>query len=59
VVADKPLSAGVVVPDHAGQLTVISRAPVAARPKAFALTLEPEGGRSAPTGPMLLMGASE
>jgi anti-sigma-K factor RskA len=59
VVADKPHSAGVVVPDAAGELNMISREPVAVRPKAFALTLEPEGGRPAPTGPMLLVGSSE
>lgn len=59
VVADKPLSAGIVVPDSAGRLTVINSEPVAARPKAFALTIEPEGGRSSPTGPMLLVGSNE
>jgi anti-sigma-K factor RskA len=59
VVADKPLSAGVVVPDAAGHLTVINSAPVTARPKAFAVTVEPEGGRPAPSGPPLLAGSAE
>ena len=59
VVADKPLSAGVVVPDAAGHLTVISTEPVTVRPKAFAVTLEPEGGRPAPTSPPLLAGSTE
>src|SRR5262245_61741557 len=59
VVADKPRSAGVVVPDAAGHLTVISSEPVAARPTAFAVTVEPEGGRPAPSGPMLLVGSNE
>lgn len=59
VVADKPLSAGVVMPDAAGHLTVINSQPVAGHPKQFAVTLEPEGGRPAPTGPMLLVGSAE
>jgi anti-sigma-K factor RskA len=59
VVADKPLSAGVVVPDAAGHLTVVNSGPVAGHPKQFAVTLEPEGGRPGPTGPMLLVGSSE
>ena len=59
VVADKPHSAGIVVPDAAGRLNMISSEPVVARPKAFALTVEPEGGRPAPTGPMVLVGSSE
>ena len=59
VVADKPHSAGIVVPNAAGQLNMINSEPVAVHPKAFALTVEPEGGRPAPTGPMLLVGSSE
>jgi anti-sigma-K factor RskA len=59
VVADKPLSAGVVVPDAAGHLTVISSAPVAVHPKAFAVTVEPEGGSPGPTTPILLVGSPE
>lgn len=58
VVADKPLSAGLVVPDAAGYLSVVNGAPVKTRPKAFALTNEPAGGRPAPTGAMLLLGAN-
>ena len=57
IVAETPHSAGIVAPDAAGRLNVVSGAPVAVRPKAFALTIEPEGGRPAPTGPMFLLGA--
>jgi anti-sigma-K factor RskA len=59
VVADKPLSAGVVVPDRSSQMSVVNAGPVAGLPKAFALTVEPEGGRPSPTGPMVLVGQSE
>ena len=59
VVADKPLSAGVLVADSAGQFSVVNASPVAAPPKAFALTVEPEGGRPSPTGPMVLVGKSD
>jgi anti-sigma-K factor RskA len=45
--------------DAAGHLTVISSEPVGVHPKAFALSLEPEGGRPAPTGPILLAGSNE
>jgi len=59
VVSDKPHSAGVVVPDAAGHLTVINNAPVSAHPTAFAVTLEPEGGSPGPTTPILLVGSSQ
>ena len=59
VVAEKPLSAGIVVPDAAGELSIVTREAVAVRPTRFALTQEPEGGRPAPTGPMLLVGSTE
>jgi anti-sigma-K factor RskA len=59
VVADKPLSAGVVVADAGGRMSVVNAGPVAGPPKAFALTVEPEGGRPSPTGPMVLVGKSD
>ena len=59
VVADKPLSAGIVVLEPVGQMSVMNAGPMAGAPKAFALTVEPEGGRPSPTGPMVLVGQSE
>ena len=58
VVGDSLQSAGVVVPDAAGHLTVVNTGPVAAHPKTFAVTLEPAGGSPGPTTPMLLVGSS-
>ena len=57
VVADQPISAGIGEPTGAGELSVVSTPNAPARPKAFALTIEPEGGRPAPTGPMFLLGS--
>lgn len=57
VVADTPISAGIGEPTGAGELSVVSTPNAPARPKAFALTIEPEGGRPAPTGPMFLLGS--
>lgn len=57
VVADTPISAGIGQPTSAGELSVVSAPRAPARPKAFALTIEPEGGRPAPTGPMFLLGS--
>jgi len=57
VVADTPISAGIGEPTSAGELSVVSTPNAPARPKAFALTIEPEGGRPAPTGPMFLLGS--
>lgn len=57
VVDESPHSAGIVSPDAAGRLNVVTAEPISAMPKAFALTIEPEGGRPAPTGPMFLLGA--
>ena len=60
VVADnKPTSAGLVTPDAAGHLTVINSQPVAAHATTFAVTLEPEGGSTGPTTPVLLAGSSQ
>lgn len=55
VVADAPISAGIA--RHLGSGFNVNAANPGATPKAFALTVEPEGGRPAPTGPMFLMGA--
>jgi anti-sigma-K factor RskA len=57
VVADAPISAGLGQPTSGGELSVVSSPAAPARPKAFALTIEPEGGRPAPTGPMFLLGS--
>jgi anti-sigma-K factor RskA len=57
VVADTPISAGIGAPTSAGELSVVSSPNAPAQPKAFALTIEPEGGRPAPTGPMFLLGS--
>lgn len=57
VVADTPISAGIAEPTGTGELSVVSTPNAPARPKAFALTIEPEGGRPAPTGPMFLLGS--
>jgi anti-sigma-K factor RskA len=57
VVADAPISAGIGQLTSGGELSVVSTPSAPARPKAFALTIEPEGGRPAPTGPMFLLGS--
>jgi anti-sigma-K factor RskA len=57
VVADAPISAGIGQLTSGGELSVVSTPTAPARPKAFALTIEPEGGRPAPTGPMFLLGS--
>lgn len=57
VVADAPISAGLGQPTSGGELSVVSTPTAPSRPKAFALTIEPEGGRPAPTGPMFLLGS--
>jgi len=59
VAGNTPRSAGLVVPDADGHLSVVSSAPVTVHPNAFALTVEPEGGRPAPTTAPLLVGSSE
>lgn len=57
VVADQPISAGIAEPGSRGGFSVVTSPSVTTRPKAFALTIEPEGGRPAPTGPMFLLGS--
>ena len=58
IITEAPVSAGIVTPDETGRLNVVSTQPVPQRPKAFAVTQEPAGGRPSPTGPMFLMGSS-
>jgi anti-sigma-K factor RskA len=55
-----PISAGVFKPDAHGSATVINPPlPAGVQAKAFAITVEPEGGSSAPTMPIVLVGAGE
>jgi hypothetical protein len=56
IVADAPISAGIATPGASGEFSVVTP-PAAATPKAFAVTIEPEGGRPAPTGEMFLLGS--
>jgi anti-sigma-K factor RskA len=52
-----PASAGVFTPDARGNATIMKpAASLPANPKAFAVTIEPEGGVPAPTGPEVLVG---
>jgi anti-sigma-K factor RskA len=51
----KPISAGVI--DHGGPIDAwMMKLPQGMAAKAFAVTLEPEGGMPQPTGPMVLVG---
>jgi anti-sigma-K factor RskA len=51
----KPISAGVM--DHGGPINPwMMKLPQGMAAKAFAVTLEPEGGMPQPTGPMVLVG---
>jgi anti-sigma-K factor RskA len=52
-----PVSAGLVDANQQNGAVVVRLAPGLA-PKAFAVTLEPYGGRPQPTGPMVLVGAA-
>lgn len=53
-----PISAGVFSPLPGGKsYSMISNVPTGMTAKAFAVTLEPAGGRSQPTGPKVLVGA--
>jgi anti-sigma-K factor RskA len=52
-----PVSAGLVDANQQNGAVVVRLAPGLA-PKAFAVTLEPFGGRPQPTGPMVLVGAA-
>lgn len=55
-----PIPAGVFKPDSHGSATVINPPlPPGVEAKAFAITVEPETGSSAPTMPIVLMGAGE
>jgi len=55
-----PIPAGVFKPDAHGSATVINPPlPAGVQAKAFAITIEPEGGSSAPTLPIVLVGAGE
>jgi anti-sigma-K factor RskA len=51
-----PVSAGLVEPNQQNG-TVLVRLPQGLAAKAFAVTVEPQGGRPQPTGPMVLVGA--
>jgi anti-sigma-K factor RskA len=55
-----PIPAGVFKPDTHGSATLINPPlPAGVQAKAFAITIEPEGGSSAPTMPILMVGAGE
>jgi anti-sigma-K factor RskA len=55
-----PIPAGVFKPDARGSATVVEPPlPNGVEAKAFAITIEPEQGSSAPTMPIVMMGAGE
>jgi anti-sigma-K factor RskA len=55
-----PIPAGVFKPDAHGSATVINPPlPKGVEAKAFAITVEPESGSSAPTPPIIMIGAGE
>jgi anti-sigma-K factor RskA len=55
-----PIPAGVFKPDAHGSATVINPPlPAGVQAKAFAITVEPESGSSAPTLPIVMVGAGE
>jgi anti-sigma-K factor RskA len=55
-----PIPAGVFKPDAHGSATVINPPlPPGVQAKAFAITVEPEGGSSSPTLPIVMFGAGE
>jgi anti-sigma-K factor RskA len=59
-VSGAPIPAGVFKPDTQGSATVLNPPlPVGLQAKAFAITVEPEAGSSAPTSPIVMMGAGE
>lgn len=59
-VAGAPIPAGVFRPDARGSATVVNPPlPPGAEAKAFAITVEPEQGSSAPTSQPMLVGAGE
>ena len=58
-ILDKPVSAGIFGTEPGNKSRVfIQRLPELSRTKKFAVTVEPEGGRPEPTGPILLSGAA-
>jgi anti-sigma-K factor RskA len=55
-----PIPAGVFKPDARGSATVVNPPlPAGVEAKAFAITVEPEGGSSTPTMPIVMVGAGE
>jgi anti-sigma-K factor RskA len=55
-----PIPAGVFKPDAQGSATVVNPPlPAGTEAKAFAITVEPEAGSSAPTMPIVMVGAGE
>ena len=58
VTDSRKISAGLLRPDGAGHMRGVARTPSAIEPKAFAVTIEPEGGVPAPTGAMYLLGST-
>ena len=60
VTTPAPVSAGLLAPDAAGNLTTTLTTPAnVANPTALAVTIEPEGGVPSPTGAMYLVGAAQ
>lgn len=52
-----PVSAGLLAPDAEGRVTAMFDTPVSLpAPKGMAISIEPDGGVPAPTGPIVLMG---
>jgi anti-sigma-K factor RskA len=51
-----PISAGVFNPVTDDTNSIVAKVPPGTAAKAFAVTLEPAGGKPAPTGPMILVG---
>jgi anti-sigma-K factor RskA len=51
-----PISAGVFNPANGETNSIVAKVPPGTAAKAFAVTLEPAGGKPAPTGPMILVG---
>lgn len=59
-VSGAPIPAGVFKPDAHGSATVVEPTlPPNVEAKAFAITVEPEQGSSAPTSPIVMLGAGE
>ena len=57
VAGGQAISAGTFVPDPAGRTQLVADVPaLTTRPDALAVTVEPEGGVPAPTGPKYLLG---